>query len=438
VTRPVRMMMVVPVIMAVPVIRVGMRVHWFILPQMSNSPVANANPAVLAASLDTTRWTYVGLLLACGIAASMQVGKVPPALGFIQRDLHLGLVAGAWVISMFSVVGATLGCLTGSMVDRMGPHRAATGGLFGIAAASLAGSFAPLPWVLLVSRALEGMGFVMVVVAIPSLLVASASEHDRRFVPALWGIYMPTGMAISLATAQPVLHAHGWRVLWQLDAAVLLLLALALMLTPAPTVVVRGRALPRLRELLRSVWHPGPLLLALIFACYTVQYMSVMGFLPTLLQAQGTSAQAAGLLSALAVLANAAGNLSVGALLARGAVPRRLIGGACLVMLVAGAGIYLPALPAALRYLLVVTLAAFGGLIPASIFALVPRVAQDRQSSATTMGFVVQFSHLGQLAGPPAVAAVAAAAGGFQLSALVLMPAALGAFIAARGLRRVS
>jgi hypothetical protein len=54
------------------------------------------------------------------------------------------------------------------------------------------------------------------------------------------------------------------------------------------------------------------------------------------------------------------------------------------------------------------------------------------------MGFVVQFSHVGQLAGPPAVAAVAAAAGGFQLSALVLIPAALGAFFAARGLRRVS
>jgi cyanate permease len=405
---------------------------------MSPAPVANANPTALTAPVESTRWTYVGLLLACGIGASMQVGKVPPALGFIQRDLHLGLVAGAWVISMFSIVGATLGCLAGSIVDRIGPHRAATGGLFCIAAASLAGSFASLPSVLLVTRALEGMAFVMTVVAVPSLLVASASESDRRFVPALWGIYMPTGMAISLASAQPVLHAYGWRVLWQVDAAVLLVLGLGLLLTPAPAVVTRGRALPTLRDLLRSVWHPGPVLLGLIFACYTVQYMSVMGFLPTILQAQGTSAQAAGLLSALAVMANAAGNVSVGALIARGAVPRRLIAGACLTMIVAAAGIYLQELPATLRYVLVVILSSAGGLIPASIFALVPRVAQDRQSTATTMGFVVQFSHVGQLAGPPAVAAVAAAAGGFQLSALVLIPAALGAFVAARGLRRVT
>lgn len=405
---------------------------------MSTYPVVDAKPSALATPGDATRWAYVGLLLVCGIGASMQVGKVPPALGIIQRDLHLGLVAGAWVISMFSIVGATLGCLAGSIVDRLGPHRAATGGLFCIAVASLVGSFALLPWALLVSRALEGMAFVMVVVAIPSLLVASASERDRRFVPALWGIYMPTGMAISLATAQPVLHAYGWRVLWQVDAIVLLVLSLALLVAPAPSLVTRGRALPTFRELIRSVRHPGPVLLGLIFAFYTVQYMSVMGFLPTILQAQGTSAQAAGVLSALAVMANAVGNLTGGALIARGAKPRRLIAGACMVMIAAGAGIYLQDVPATLRYLLVVTLSAVGGLIPASIFALVPRIAQDRQSTATTMGFVVQCSHVGQLAGPPAVAAVAAAAGGFQLSALVLMPAALGALFAARGLRRLS
>ncbi len=200
---------------------------------MTTSPVADANPAAVSAPGDSTRWNYVGLLLACGIGASMQVGKVPPALGYVQRDLHLGLVVGAWVISMFSVVGATLGCLTGSIVDRIGPHRAATGGLFGIAAASLFGSFAASPGALLLSRALEGMAFVLAVVAIPSLLVASASESDRRFVPALWGMYMPTGMALSLATAQPVLHGYGWRVLWQADAAVLLLLGLGLLLVRA-------------------------------------------------------------------------------------------------------------------------------------------------------------------------------------------------------------
>ena len=75
---------------------------------MDNSPVSGAS-AGGAVAADTTRWTYVGLLLVCGMGAAMQIGKAPPALGALQQDMHLGLVAAAWVISMFSVAGALLG-----------------------------------------------------------------------------------------------------------------------------------------------------------------------------------------------------------------------------------------------------------------------------------------------------------------------------------------
>ncbi len=403
---------------------------------MDNSPVSGAS-AGGAVAADTTRWTYVGLLLVCGMGAAMQIGKAPPALGALQQDMHLGLVAAAWVISMFSVAGALLGSLTGSVVDRIGPHRAAVGGLLSMAAAGLLGASAQHTAGLLASRALEGTAFIIVVVAIPSLLGASASAADRRFVPALWGTYMPTGMAIAMATAPMVLHARGWRSLWQLDAAVLVVLAALLWLAPPPVLMVRGRSLPTFRQLLRSVWHPGPVLLGVIFACYTWQYLSVNGFLPTILHAQGITSQTAGVLTAVAVLSNAFGNLAASALVARGIAPRRLIAVACIIMGLAGVGIFSSALPATLRYLLAVALSGCGGLIPASLFALVPRVTQDRESTATTMGFVVQCSHMGQLAGPPTVAAVAAAAGGWQLSALVLAPAAVLAWIAARLLRGV-
>jgi len=77
----------------------------------------------------------------------------------------------------------------------------------------------------------------------------------------------------------------------------------------------------------------------------------------------------------------------------------------------------------------------FGGLIPASIFASVPAATPQQGSPATTMGFVVQASHFGQLIGPPIVAAVATAAGGWQLSVLVLVPAALIALAGALALR---
>lgn len=390
--------------------------------------------AGIAGADERTRWGYIGLLLASGIGASMQIGKVPPSLGTLQRELHLSIVAAAWVISLFSVIGALLGSLVGSVADFFGPRRAAVSGLVGMGAASLLGSGASSAFALLSSRVAEGMSFVIVVVAIPSLLVASSSARDRRFVPALWGTYMPIGMALSLAIAPAVLHAAGWRVLWKLNAAVLMLLAAALAIARPPDLPARGNAVPAFASL-RGVLHRGPALLAVIFALYTFQYMAVMGFLPTILLQQGFGAQTAGNLTAVAVIANALGNLAASALIARQARPRRLIGFACIAMIFATLGIYSASLAPPARYLLVVAFSVIGGLIPASIFASIPGATPDRSSAATTMGFVVQASQVGQLLGPPAVAAVAAAAGGWQLSAVALVPAAAAAFTASLGLR---
>jgi MFS family permease len=399
-----------------------------------SSMTSNRATATLGPAIQRTRWGHVALLLAAGIGAAMQVGKVPAALATLQRELRLTLIAAAWVISMFSVVGSVLGFLAGAVADHLGARRSAALGLAGMALAGMLGAGAHGGSFLLASRALEGLGFVLVVVAIPDQLLASAAERDRRFVSALWGTYMPIGTAIALVLAPALVATHGWRFLWQTNAALLVLLAAGLALAPLPTLAQR-RGIPTRALLRTALLHRGPLLLGLIFACYTVQYLSILGFLPIILAQQGISAQSAGNLTAFAVLANALGNLTASALAARGVPARRLIAFACVVMGCASLGIYSPYLNASAHYLLVVILFGFGGLIPASIFASVPAVTPHKGSTATTMGFVVQASHLGQLIGPPSVAAVASAVGGWQLSAVVLVPAALAALAAALSLR---
>jgi MFS family permease len=374
-----------------------------------------------------TRWSYVTLLLAAGIGAAMQVGKVPPALPVLQRELHVTLVGAAWIVSLFSVVGAAFGCLTGAIADHVGARTAAVAGLTSMAAASFLGSFAPGAVPLLASRAFEGMGFVVTVIAIPSLLLASAGERDRRFVPALWGTYMPIGTAIALASAPAVMDAAGWRLLWRLNAGVLLALALALGTVRAPLPSSDSRRTFSMAHLTAVVARRGPARLALIFACYTFQYAPVLAFLPTLLTQLGFAQRNAGALTATAVLTNALGNLAASGLMRRGIAPRALIAGACLAMSLSVAGIFAPALSPMVRYLCAVVFFALAGLVPASIFASVPAATPRRSSSATTMGLVVQASHVGQLVGPPAVAAVAGA--GWQLAPVVLVPAALTALL---------
>jgi cyanate permease len=391
-----------------------------------------------ALAIERTRWSYVSLLLLAGVCAAMQVGKVPPALSAIQRELHLGLVTAAWVLSMFSAIGALVGCVAGSLADRFGARRVTVFGLLCMAAASFGGSWSDAAAVLLVSRAIEGMAFVLMVVAVPSLLSASAEPRHKRFVPALWGAYMPMGMAIALASSPTVIVNLGWRPLWQLNAVLLALPAILLAMQRPPHIESRHTPALTLAAIRRALTDRDAVLLAAMFGGYTVQYLSVLGFLPTILQEQGATAQRAGTLTALAVLANAPGNFVASWLLGRGVAAWKLMAIGALVMGIAALGIFSPLLSPSTRYALVIALSAVGGLIPASIFGTIPAVARQANTGAMTMGLVVQASHVGQMIGPPLVAALAAYSGAWSASPVVLVPAACVVLGAALLLRRSS
>ena len=55
-----------------------------------------------------------------------------------------------------------------------------------------------------------------------------------------------------------------------------------------------------------------------------------------------------------------------------------------------------------------------GGLIPGTLFSLAIRLAPGADTVSTTVGWMQQWSALGQFAGPPLVAWVAVQAGGWQ------------------------
>jgi MFS family permease len=380
-------------------------------------------------------WLRIGALVLAGVVAAMQIGKVPPSLSSLRAELGVGLVASGWILSMFSAVGALFGSLAGVFADRFGSRQVTVVSLLVMALASAVGGTAHSALLLLISRAVEGSGFVVTVVAVPSLLVAAAVERDRRFVPALWGAYMPVGIAIAMAVSPLILSTLGWRPLWELNAALLAGLALGVAWSTARARAPQVHVHAQIGGIQRaSLLQPGALLLAATFACYTFQFLSVLGFLPTILQEHGSSPRAAGALTALAVLANAFGNLSAGWLFTRAVAPRRLIAAATIAMAAAELIVFSPRFSSSLQYLAAVAFSAIGGLVPASIFTAIPRVAPP-EARSTTMGIVVQASHIGQLVGPPAVAAVAAAMGGWPASPWVLVPIAAVGLAAAWSLR---
>lgn len=386
-----------------------------------------------------TRWPLVLLLAGAGVVSAFQIGKAPAALPILRADLGMTLPQAAWVISIFYVIGVVAGMPLGALAERLGHRRTALGGLGIIALASAAGAGATGAAWLLASRFFEGLGFMTVVVATPALLVRTAAPSDLKLAFGFWAAYMPAGTATMMVAAPALVGAAGWRGLWLANAALVLTYAFAL--ARATRHLAGRRAGPEsslLGDMRTTLAAPGPLLLALTFACYTLQFLAVFGLLPTMLVEQhGLTPGIAALLGSAAVAINIPGNVLGGWAVHRGARRWAVVAVVCATMGVCALLIYSAELALPARYGLCLLLSLAGGMLPAVVLGAGPALAPSPRHVAVTNGLIMQGSNLGQVIGPPAVAAIAAGAGGWSAAPVVLGSAAMLGVALALRLRRL-
>ena len=374
------------------------------------------------------------LVLAGGVAA-LQVGKLPPALPAMQAELDLTLVQSGFLLSMVQLAGMSLAVFMGLWSDGMGLKRSMVRGLCLLALASGLGAFATSATALLVLRAIEGLGFLLVALPAPALIRRLVPPAQLPGMLGVWGAYMPTGTALALLAGPLFIPVWGWSAWWWLFAGVSLAMAAwvwcSVPADPVAHTAVAGQgAWLRLR---RTLSAPGPWLVALTFGMYSGQWLAVVGFLPSIYAAAGLSGALLGVLTALAAAVNIVGNMASGRLLQRGWAPRSTLclgfGAMALGSTVAFAH-FTESLPW-LRFAGVLLFSGMGGLVPGTLFSLAVHLAPGEQQVATTVGWVQQLSALGQFVGPPMVAVLAARAGGWQLTPLFTVGCcAVGAVLA--------
>ena len=379
------------------------------------------------------------VIVFAGVCAALHVGKLPPALPVLQDALGITLVQAGFLLSAVQIASMTLGLAVGLSADSLGLRRSMLVGLALLSVASISGGFVADASGLLFLRALEGLGFLLVVMPAPALIrrTVDASQLSGRM--GWWGTYMPTGSALALLLGPWIIAGLNWSAWWLLLGAVAAFAWVAVWLCvpdvqpPAPTHNAANDAWPK--RLALTLQSPGPWLVALTFAVYSSQWLAVVGFLPTVYAELGLAAGTAGVLSACVALANVSGNIMSGRLLQRGWPAQRLLytGFACMTLGAVGAYAvwHGEGLPTSMRFACVVMFSAVGGLIPGTLFSCALRLAPSEGTVSTTVGYMQQLSALGQFAGPPLVAWVAASAGGWQWTWVVTATLSLtGALLA--------
>ena len=369
----------------------------------------------------TTSWPRIALIYAIGVVAAGQLGIVPPLVPALQRELGLSLAGAGLAVSIVTLVGAVFGLPAGGWSQRIGHARALAIGILVMAAAAGLCAMASDGDLLLAARGLAGVGYLLVVVAAPSLMAALAEPRHQPIALSLWGTFVPTGIALAgLATAGFTDDA-GWRMIFAVNV-VLLAAALIAALLAVPFARGTRHDEPAPPGTLRT-----SLPLAAAFFCFALLFLALAGLLPAwLVERRGLAAADAGRIVAVATACGIAGSLLAGSLMRAGFSPGRLAAVGLLAS-TALAALSLAVLPLALAVAGLALSFALGGLVPAAVFASVPLVAVNARAIGPINGLLAQAGSLGSLAGPPVLALWVRWVGWPSAPVMLLVIAVIGA-----------
>ncbi|GAA1785847.1 hypothetical protein GCM10009712_36550 [Pseudarthrobacter sulfonivorans] len=202
--------------------------------------------------------------------------------------------------------------------------------------------------------------------------------------------------------------------------AILTLLPVPLLLRRVPKDVAPADAGLRsaLRRVGRTVATRRPWIIGVVFACYTAQWMAVLGFLPSIYRSAGLDGPWPGILSAVVGGVNAIGALSAGPLIQRGLSERKIIFWTFLSMSAASVATFAVGWESIgsgmlFQFALIAVFSAVGGLIPAAVTSYSVRIAPADGSVTAVLGLTQQIFNVGNFLGPMLFAFLATTTGGW-------------------------
>lgn len=370
-------------------------------------------------------WTVV---VATGILAAMHVWKLPSALEFIRADLGISLVAAGALVGVVQLAGGLGGLAASVVAERIGAKNTLLVGLVCAGIASLVGGFSPNSAWLMTTRAIEGIGFILITVTAPAMVRLLAPPDKVNGAMGWWGAFQGIALFLGVGISTVLLNVTDitWHIWWFImGIATLGFIPIVATRVPAdPPAVVHLKRIGRIIKI--SIKTPLPWALGLIFSSYTLQWGAILSFLPTIFAEADISAEldaaiVVGIASAIVGGLNGLANVFTGTLLQRGHPPRRLLIVGLATMAVTSTLVFAPdwsQVPGTVAWaLLAAAIFSFtGALVPTTVTRQAVDIAPPGGSPSAVIGLMTQMYNLANFVGPVILSAIAAAAGSWRMS----------------------
>jgi EmrB/QacA subfamily drug resistance transporter len=196
--------------------------------------VARAPRAVAADAAENTtrtRWTLVATILASAMTF-IDGTVVNVALPALQNGLDATITDVQWVIEAYALFLGALILVGGSLGDQLGRKRVFLAGVVAFTAASVVCGVAPSPSILVVGRALQGIGAAFLVPGSLAIITAAFTGAERGRAIGTWSGFSAITTAIGPVLGGWLVEHVTWRAVFFINvpfAAIVVFLSLRYM-----------------------------------------------------------------------------------------------------------------------------------------------------------------------------------------------------------------
>jgi predicted MFS family arabinose efflux permease len=339
------------------------------------------------------------MLWFAGIAAAMQFAKFSVAFDFLGNQYN---VTPFWIglsLSIVGFIGLIFGVTISIYISKIGHNKVLLIGLLLGAIVSLVQALQPVFPILFLSRIVEGISHLGIVVTAPIIMVIISSEKSHSIVMGLWSTFFGIAFSVTAWIGNPILELYSSSKLFLIHAIFMAIILIILFFS------IRQINIPfndngkisfiDAHKKVYSNWRtfsPG-----ILFFFHTFMYIALFTFLPGLSGNESTRS----FLLVILPLISIAGTMIAGMATQYFITPSKLCVFAYISLIVL---IFVIRLSFNNNLLFVITsmiLILFSGIIQGSVFSLIPKISLTTEEQTNANGSVAQLGNLGSTLGSP-------------------------------------
>lgn len=247
------------------------------------------------------------VLLLFGTAVASTQFKVPVIMTDIMTQFDMDGSSASWLMSIFTLVGIVLAIPTGGLAKKYGPKALLLAAAVILFLGSLVGVFAQSGTMLIVSRGIEGVAFILVTICGPLAVQKYVAPEKIGSATGIWALWVCLGSVVGGVVTPTVRDVFGFVGVWMIYAIFAAIFAVLVAVVVKFNASDGAAADEHPAESSEKVsyaelFKPNILLYFATFLIFNMVLMAMLSFSPTWMQAQGIDPTLSGFISTLPML----------------------------------------------------------------------------------------------------------------------------------------